>query len=341
MDLSKLYSILQNEPEYRKKQIKRALFVDLVEKWEDVTTLPLTLRLQLSKECLLSINAQSFHAKDNESQKTLIRLSDGFMIESVLMHHKNGRNTVCVSSQIGCPLGCIFCNTGMQGFKRNLTAFEIIEQVLYFARLLIKKNEKVNNVVFMGMGEPLLNYDNVITAIKILNDPEGFGLGARHISVSTSGIVPGIEKFTHENLEVNLALSLHAPNDILRSKLMPINKKYPLQEVLNAIGKYIKKTNRRVMFEYILIQNVNDSPKFALELTQLVKPFLGFVNLIPYNDTGKFKASPSQKIQAFKKILEQNGVTVTQRHKFGDGVHGACGQLVYQKEVPFGKPPLV
>lgn len=333
MDLANLHKILRDEPNYRQKQVKRALFVDLVEKWEDTTTLPTSLRQKLSEECPLSITAKSFSAKGSESQKALIKLSDGFSIESVLMHHNNGRNTVCVSSQVGCPLGCIFCNTGMLEFKRNLTSFEIIEQVLYFARLLSKKNEKVTNVVFMGMGEPFLNYDNVMAAIKILNDPEGFGLGARHISVSTSGIIPEIERFTQENLEVNLALSLHAPNDTLRSKLMPINEKYPLQEVLNATLKYIKKTNRRVMFEYILIQDVNDSPEFALELSHLVKPFLGFVNLIPYNDTGKFKASPSDKIQKFKKTLEQNGVTVTQRHKFGDDIHGACGQLVYENSV--------
>lgn len=302
--------------------------------------------------------AKPFVSKDKNTIKALITLKDGLKIETVLMRHKprsrasslrgkDKRNTICVSSQIGCPLACTFCATGKMGFKRNLEAWEIVEQVLFFARYLKKINEKVTNIVFMGMGEPFLNYDNVIGAIKILNDKEGFNLGARHFSISTVGIVEGIEKLAKEELQINLAISLHAPDDELRLKLMPINKKYPIKKILNAVDDYIKKTRRRVMFEYIMIENLNDSEEHAEKLAKLMKKPLYFVNLISYNFTrlrptctevsagkqgfggqaGIFKPSSPSSIKRFKEILEKEGVAVTQRYRFGQDIKGACGQL--------------
>ncbi len=256
-------------------------------------------------------------------------VKDGSKIESVLMKHEDGRRTVCVSSQVGCSVGCKFCATGQQGFKRNLTSGEIIEQVLFFARLLKKTKEKVTNVVFMGMGEPFLNYDNVIGAIKILNDKNGFNLGSRHFSISTAGIVEGIEKLSEEKLQVNLAISLHAPNNELRSKLMPINKIYPIEKILAAVDDYIKKTNRKVMFEYLMINGVNDSEEEAEELVKILKKPLYFINLISFNPVGHsdFKPSPGWKIKKFKEVLEKNDIPVTQRYRFGREIKAACGQL--------------
>ena len=196
-------------------------------------------------------------SKKEDSVKAKITLKDGLEIETVLMRHRDGRNTVCVSSQVGCPLGCLFCATGKMGFKRNLTAEEILEQVIFFARFLKLEDGRVTNVTFMGMGEPFLNYDNVLNAIKILNDAKYFNIGVRSLSISTAGIIEGIKKLSDESLHVNLAISLHAPSDNLRKSLMPIDKKYPLPDVLVAVDEYIEKTKRKVMFEYVLIKGVN------------------------------------------------------------------------------------
>ncbi len=327
MDLKKLEKTLKGEPEYRLKQVKTALFSDLIENWSEVTTLPILLREKLNKECSLEINAKPFVSKDKKTIKTLVTLKDGLKIESVLMKHKDDRNTVCVSSQVGCPLGCVFCATGRAGFKRNLESFEIVEQVLFFARFLKKMGEKITNIVFMGMGEPFLNYENVILAIRILNDKESFNLGARHVSISTDGIIEGIEKLARENLQVNLAISLNAPDNKLRSKIMPVNKKYPIQGILKTVDEYIKKTKRRVMFEYVMIRGLNDSDECAQDLAKLMKKPLYFVNLISHNPTGIFQPSSPQRIKKFREILEGRGVSVTQRFRFGQDVKAACGQL--------------
>ena len=328
MNFLNLEEVLKKEPPYRLKQIKRALFSDLTLNWDEVTTLPLKLKAELNQRCPIEIRAKTVSSRSGQTVKAVIALEDGLEIESVLMRHKDRRNTVCVSSQVGCPLACTFCLTGQMGFKRNLSDFEIVEQVLFFARYLKKIEAKITNLVFMGMGEPFLNYENVLRAIKMLNDPEGFNFGARRISISTVGIVEGIRKLAQENLEVNLAISLHAPNDELRSKLMPINKKYPLKDILNAVDDYIGKTRRRVMFEYIMIKNINDSDLCADELAELLRRKLCFVNLISYNPIGKFLASSPQKIERFKKILEKKGIAVTQRFRFGEDIKAACGQLV-------------
>lgn len=329
MNIDKLEEILKEEPKYRLKQANLAVFVNLIEDWSNATFFSQDLREKLNKECNLSIKAEILVSKSKDSAKARITLRDGLLIESVLMRHQDGRNTVCVSSQVGCALACEFCATGKMGFKRNLEFMEIVEQVVFFARYLKKDaDSKVTNVVFMGMGEPFLNYDNVLKAIKILNDKEGFCIGARNISISTSGIIEGIEKLAKEGLQVNLAISLHAPNNELRSKIMPTNKKYNIEEVLKAVDEYIKITKRKVMFEYLLIEDLNDSNECAEKLVKLMKKPLYFLNLILYNETGKFRPSSTKRVEEFKKILKKGGVDFSQRYRFGEDIKGACGQFV-------------
>ena len=348
MNFRELKKVLKNEPSFRLKQVKKAVFKDLIDNWRNSTTLPQDLRQKLQDYCpIFELKSEKvLSSKGGQTIKVLFKLKDynppttssqpptggwapGSKIETVLMKHKDGRRTVCVSSQVGCAMGCQFCATGQQGFKRNLSSSEIIDQILFFARLLKKDKEKIGNVVFMGMGEPFLNYDNVLEAIRILNDKEGFNLGARHISISTCGITEGIKKLTEEKLQVNLAISLHAPTNELRSKLMPITKKYPIEKILTAVDNYIKKTKRRVMFEYLMIDGVNDSSEQAEELSQLLKKPLYFVNLISFNPIGhsKFKPSPAWKIKKFREILEKQRIEVTQRYRFGREIKAACGQL--------------
>lgn len=324
--------ILREEPSFRLKQIKKSFYQDLVSNWNEATTLPKELREKLNQEVPLEIDAEDLISKDKKTVKSKIILDDGLKIETVLLSHKNKRNTVCVSSQVGCALGCEFCATGQMGFKRDLGADEIIAQVLYFARKLKERNRKITNVVFMGMGEPFLNYENVINSIKVLNDPKGFNLGMRRFSISTSGITEGIRKLTDENMEVNLAISLHAPNNKLRSELMPISREYSLDKVLTAVDEYIEKTNRKVMFEYVMLDDINDHLKETEELAGLMKKPLYMVNLISYNPTQKYKPSPSWRIEKFQAILEKKGVKVTRRYSFGQEVKGACGQLAENKK---------
>ncbi len=309
MEFRKIEEILKEEPAFRLKQIKKAVFSDLIENWQDITTLPQDLREILSRECpIAGLKPEKiFTSEDNQTIKVLFELKDGpvvsssnhFKIESVLMRHGDERRTVCVSSQVGCAMDCQFCATGQQGFKRNLSSSEIVDQVLYFARLIKKPEERISNLVFMGMGEPFLNYDNVLNAIRILNDKDGFNLGARHISISTCGIIEGIKELAQEKLQVNLAISLHASNNKLRLKLMPINKTYPIEKIMAAVDDYIKKTKRRVMFEYLMIDGINDSPLLAIELAKLLEKPLCFVNLISFNPIGhsQFKPSPGWKIK--------------------------------------------
>lgn len=326
MDISCIEEKINNEPKYRLKQLRKLVFQDLIEDWDKATTLSLELRNSLKNDCSLEIKRKLFESADKNTVKALIELKDGAKIETVLMKHTDKRSTVCVSSQVGCPIGCLFCATGKLGFNRNLTTSEIVEQVLLFSRYLGKKG-KVTNVVFMGMGEPFLNYSNVMSAIKTLNDPDCFNIGIRKISISTSGIIQGIQKLTNENLQVNLAISLHAPNDELRNKLMPINKNYPLNNVLLAVNDYIKKTKRKVMFEYVMIRGVNDTIECARELAKIMKKPLYMVNLIVYNPTGEFKASDTKTIKRFKEYLESQRIYTTQRYEFGRDVKAACGQL--------------
>ena len=277
----------------------------------------------------MEIDGQIFASRDAKTTKALITLADGLQIETVMLSHKDGRHTVCVSTQVGCSLACTFCATGKMGLKRNLEVEEMLQQVLFFSRILKEEDKRVSNVVVMGMGEPFLNYDNTIKAIKYLN--EDLGIGARHISISTSGVLNGIDKLANEKMQVNLAFSLHAPNDRLRNELMPINKRFPMKDLFKAVDKYIIKTGRRVMFEYLMIKGINDSPEQAKELAELMKKPLYMVNLIAYNPTDVYKASDKNAIEDFRKVLEQEGVGVTQRYSFGQDIDAACGQLANKK----------
>jgi 23S rRNA (adenine2503-C2)-methyltransferase len=323
-----LKGIFKNYSNYRIKQLKRAIFVNLIEDWSLCTSLPKEVREDLNNRYPLKIKAREVYSKDKRTIKLLLTLDDGLKIESVLMRYKDGRNSVCVSTQVGCPLGCKFCATGKIGFKRNLEWNEIIEQVIYFARLLKKEKGKITNIVFMGMGEPFLNYENVKKSIQILNYKDGFNLGMRRFSISTVGIPKMILKLAEDLPQVNLAISLHAPNDKLRSKLMPINKKYPISIVLKAVDQYIEITNRRVMFEYIMINNVNDKEENAYELAELLKNKLCFINLIPCNKVNDYIPSTKEAVNQFKAILTKNNITVIQRYSFGQDIEAACGQLV-------------
>ncbi|HNV96987.1 MAG TPA: 23S rRNA (adenine(2503)-C(2))-methyltransferase RlmN [bacterium] len=327
MNLDKLEKILKGEKSYRLSQIKKAIFIDLIDDFSLISSLPKELREKLNNELDLKIKGYISKSEKTDTQKALINLSDGAQIESVLMRYENDRNTVCVSCQVGCPMNCSFCLTGQMGFKRNLNTFEIIEQVLFFQRLLKKENQSVKNIVFMGMGEPMLNYDNVISAIKILNDKNAFNIGARKISISTCGIVSGINKLADENIQSNLAISLHAPNDEIRTKIMPINKKDNIKSILEAVDNYIKKTNRKVMFEYALIKGINDSEKNAQELSKIMNKKLYMINLIKYNNTGIYKSPERETIKKFKDILMKNHINVTERYRFGEEINAACGQL--------------
>ena len=330
MNISKLGKLLAAEPKYRFKQAYTAVFQDLIVDWDEASSLPMATREQLKENCPLAIVAEVTTSADG-TQKALIKFEDGLAVETVLISHRDGRHTVCVSSQVGCPLGCLFCATGKIGFRRNLTRDEIVEQVVFFARALKKQNSKITNIVFMGMGEPFLNYDNVLGAIKFLNEENTLNLGARRFSISTAGVTHGIRKLSEEKMEINLAFSLHASDEATRSRIMPINKKYPLDKVLKEIKNYTEKTRRRVMFEYLMIDGLNDSPEQAEQLSRLLKGMLGFVNLISYNATGVFKSSPPERIKKFKQILGKNRLSVLERHRFGEGIEAACGQLAGKK----------
>lgn len=332
MNLSQLRSILASEPTFRFKQVEEAIFKNLIEDWDEAKTLPKPLRETLKKTCPLTIPALLQTSKDKSTYKALLTLEDGLKIETVLMRHTNKnaeqtRNSVCVSSQVGCPMACTFCDTGKMGFIRNLSTDEILMQVLFFERLLKKEGQKVNNLTYMGMGEPFMNYESVLESIRLINSTKTFNIGARHISISTCGVIDGIDRLSNENLEVNLAISLHAPNDELRTKLMPSNRKYPLQEILKAVDRYVSKTNRKVMFEYLLIKDVNDTLKNAEELSKFMSKHLYMVNLIPYNPTEVYKPSPTSQIKLFRAFLESKGVSVTQRYRYGVDIDAACGQL--------------
>lgn len=327
MRFDALKDILKDEPGYRMKQARTALFHDLVNDWNEVQALPLKIREKLAAEFPLAIDAEMQVSEKEDSAKALITLRDGAKIETVLMRHADGRNTVCVSTQVGCPMRCAFCATGKLGLTRNLLADEIVEQVLFFARFLKPQNERVSGVVFMGMGEPFLNYESLMAAIRMMHDPDVFNIGARRFSISTCGIIAGIRELAAEPLEVNLAISLHAPFDDLRRKLMPAAEMCSIGELLTEIDGYIKATNRKVMFEYLMIDKVNDTDECARELARLMKKKLYMVNLITYNPTGGFAPSPQERVKRFKEMLEERGVEVTMRHRFGRDIKGACGQL--------------
>ena len=316
------------QPSFRAKQIWQGLYTDYYLSPAEFSTLPKNLiglleenmpvyPVQLSKMIL---------SKDGYTQKALFEMADGKKIETVLMQYET-RNTICVSTQAGCALDCSFCATGAMGFSRDLSVGEIVGQVLYFAHELAQKDKHVTNVVFMGMGEPFLNYDNTMQAIRILNDGTGFGLGARRMTVSTAGVVPGIERFANEDLQVNLAISLHSVNNVQRSKMMPINKKHSIERVLDAVQAYIDKTNRRVTFEWALIEGVNDTEQVAMELARLLKGMLCHVNLIRLNTTPDYDGKASNNVENFKYILTDQHIPCSVRLRRGIDIAAGCGQL--------------
>jgi 23S rRNA (adenine2503-C2)-methyltransferase len=324
------YLISLGEPAYRAKQIWVALYKNYKNDVHEITTLSMALREKLADS--LSFTAltpvRTIKSRDSLTIKTLFKLHDDCLIEAVLMVYDQ-RNTVCISSQSGCGLGCSFCATGQMGLSRNLSSGEIVTQVLYFARILAEKGERITNVVIMGMGEPFQNYEQVIAAIDRLNNPEGFGLGARRITLSTVGIVPKIKQFADADSQVNLAISLHSVNDEIRNQLVPINQKYPVADLLEACRYYIKHTKRRVTFEYALIDGVNDSEQDATALVQQIKGMLCHVNLIPLNPTKGFSRQGSQmyQVKVFKDILDAAQIPCTVRLRRGIEIGAGCGQL--------------
>lgn len=328
----KLEDILNkiNEKKYRIDQINQGIFKNLYNNWAQFTNLSKELQLKL-QQYFANIDSLIIKNKyeDNQTTKLVLQTHDNKYIETVILRHKLERNTVCVSSQIGCPLGCLFCATGTMGLIRNLDIEEIIDQIIISQRILNIENKKIKNIVFMGMGEPFLNYDNVMQSIDIINNPKKLGIGIRHITISTAGIIPYIEKLMLKKIHINLAVSLHAPNNILRSKLMPINKKYPLNDLINILKKYYRYTNKRIFYEYVMLNNINDSIKNAKELAILLKDHDAHVNLIPYNQvSNNLQATPKDKIIQFQNILKQYNIPSTIRVSLGNNIKGACGQLI-------------
>lgn len=332
LDRSELGRFMEDlgERSFRARQIWQGAYVDLAPSYDDITTLSKALRAALAKELPLgSLQvASAIESRDKRTRKSLFRLSDGETIEAVLMFY-DVRRTICVSTQVGCAIGCAFCATGKSGFTRDLSAGEIVAQVLHFARDLASRGERITNVVYMGMGEPFLNYDAVMKSIRILNDHEGFNLGARSFTISTVGIVPGIERFTAENSQVNLAISLHAGDDQLRTRLVPINERYPLGSLMAACRDYVRKTHRRLTFEIALIDGVNDSTSDAQEIAKLISGMLCHVNLIPLNPIpgSIFRPSPRERVDAYEQKLTSAGITTTVRMGRGVNISAGCGQL--------------
>ena len=313
------------EKKFKATQVFEWIYQKREEKIENFSNIKKEIRNQLEQDFKMDIPKIIKREIDIDVEKFLFNLSDDEKIEAVLMRHNYGLS-VCVSSQVGCNMGCKFCESGRLKKVRNLETYEMVGQILAIEKEI---KERISSVVIMGIGEPLDNYENVIDFIKIINHPKGIAIGSRHITLSTCGIIPKIKLLSDFPLQINLAISLHAPNDELRSKIMPINKAYPLKEVIEAVKEYIKKTNRRVTIEYILLKNVNDSIAHAHELATLLRGMNAYVNLIPYNETNhiEFKKSEKKSIDAFYQTLQKEKINVTVRREFGSKISAACGQL--------------
>jgi len=324
-------------PAFRLGQIYRAVTKELCAEAQHITVLPLGLRAAVSSTMRLSSVTLTHEvtSSDGQTTKFLFELAGGHRVEAVLMRHHGGRTTACISSQAGCALRCDFCATGQAGFTRNMTALEIFDQAVAVARLARDEGRALTNLVFMGMGEPFLNYDAVMDAVALFNDPQGFNLGARRMTISTAGVVPGIERFTAEGIQVNLAISLHAPDDELRTRLMPINKKYPIAALMKAVRHYVATTKRKVFYEYLMLSGVNDRLDDARRLADLLGGPLHHVNLIPYNPTAaSYERSQPLRIKRFAALLQERGVPTTVRHTMGSDIAAACGQLRTDEQPP-------
>lgn len=316
------------QPKYRAKQIWNWLYEQRVSSYDEMTNLPKNLREHLHAETTLgTLETVAAQSSRDGTHKRLYRLPDGQLIESVLMPYNDQRNTACISSQAGCAMGCVFCATGQMGFARNLSAAEIFEQAMRFAAELEAQGERLSNVVLMGMGEPFHNYDAVLEAIRRLMDE--LGIGARHITVSTVGLVPQIRRFADEGLQVTLAVSLHKASNEERSELMPINKRWDLQELMDACHYYVEKTGRRMTFEWAAIAGENDTPSEAHKLGNLLHGLHCHVNIIPLNPTGGYAGEPAdpEAIEKFMAILHHYGISATVRVRRGIDIDAGCGQL--------------
>ena len=319
------------EKKFRARQIFSWLYKG-VDSFDEMTDISKELIEKLKDNFILKqVTLLDFQKSKDGTIKYLFELNDGHAIESVLMQYKYGY-TACISNQIGCKMGCNFCASAKIGFVRNMTPGEIVGQILAVQKA---SGEEISNVVFMGIGEPLDNYDNVIKAIRLINDPKGLNIGARHISLSTCGLVHNIARLADENIQCNLCISLHSSHDNVRTDMMPINKTYHIEQVINACKDYIKKTNRRITFEYALVDGVNDSHEDAIHLARLLKGMLCHVNLIPINKIkdGKYEKSSTEKILAFRDTLNDRGIVATVRRELGSDISAACGQLVRDKRI--------
>lgn len=328
------------QPAYRARQIWEWVYKHFAVSFDEMANLPKALREKLAQGWIISPLESATRAlsQDGDTQKVLFRLADGQTIETVLMLYDK-RRTLCISSQAGCAMGCTFCATAQGGLARNLTSGEIVAQVLHFARYLaradaepemnVERPTSVTNIVLMGMGEPMHNYRNVWTALRLLTDGDAFGLGARHITLSTVGLIPMIDRMADEGLQIALAVSLHAPNDELRSSLVPLNTRYPVADLLAAVRRYIDKTHRRVTFEYALMAGINDSPTLAEELAAKLSPLLCHVNVIPLNPIpdSPFQPTSDADTLRFVEVLRAGGVPATVRLRRGIEINAGCGQL--------------
>ncbi|MDD4027644.1 MAG: 23S rRNA (adenine(2503)-C(2))-methyltransferase RlmN [Bacilli bacterium] len=317
------YILSINEKKYRSEQIFDWLYKKRVRSFNDMSNLNINIIDNLNKD--YAIDDIKIVKKEiaNDVIKYLFELEDKNKIEAVIMFHNYG-NSLCISTQVGCNMGCVFCESGKRKKDRNLTTSEMVLQILKVEQ---DSNIRISHVVLMGIGEPFDNFDNVMDFINIINDQKGIEIGIRHITISTCGIVPKIKDLINENIQVNLAISLHAPNNKLRNELMPINKIYDIDLLIKTVKEYVDETNRKVTFEYILIDNLNDSIENALELSKLIKGINCYVNLIPYNETSDDKYKRSKNIDKFMNILKQNKINVRLRREFGSNISAACGQL--------------
>jgi len=324
------YFVNKGEKKFKGSQVFDWLYRKRVTSFDEMTNIKKDILDMLKKDFTFKTLSISKVERDTDVNKYLFCLKDCEKVEAVLMNHLYG-NSLCISTQVGCNMGCKFCESGRLKKVRNLETHEMIEQILLVEE---ECGKRISHVVIMGIGEPFDNYDNLIKFIEIINNPKGIELGSRHITVSTCGVVPKIKEFIKLPYQVNLAISLHAPNDEIRNTIMPINKAYPIPVLINTLKEYIQKTNRRVTFEYILLDQVNDTSECARELANLVKGMNCYINLIPYNETNNisYKRTKSENITNFYDILKKNKINVTIRREYGSKISAACGQLRSKKE---------